>query len=110
VRFDDGLPGSFVDIKYARLIPEHKEQGDTSIPDNTRHNLVPTVSVDNGDDNEDVLVKMFHRLAVETAVTALADANNMADVERAINAQAVRIQAHALKILQRRRDNSNREG
>jgi hypothetical protein len=110
VRFDDGLPGSFVDIKYARLIPEHEEQGDTTILDNTRHNLVPAVSVDNGDDDEDVLVKMFHRLAVETAVTALADANNMADVERAINAQAVRIRAHALKILQRRRDNSNREG
>ncbi len=55
MRFDDGLPGSFVDVKYARLIPEHEEQGDTSTPDNTRHNLVPTVSVDNGDDDEDVL-------------------------------------------------------
>jgi hypothetical protein len=110
IRFDDGLPGSFVDVKYARLIPEHEEQEDTSATNNMHHNLVPTVSVDNGNDNEDVLVTMFHRLAVQTAVTALADANDMSDVEYAINAQAVRIRAHALKILQQGGGNNNREG
>ncbi len=68
------------------------------------------MSVDNGDDDEGVRVTMLYRLAVQKAVTALADANDMADVERAINSQAVRIRAHALKILRRRQDNSNRQG
>jgi hypothetical protein len=41
-------------------------------------------------------------LAIQTAVSALAEANDMADVERAIDEQATRTHTQARRILQRR--------
>jgi hypothetical protein len=98
VHFDDGLPGKFVDIKYARLLPEQQE---TDTDDDAHHNRIPAVSGDDEEEDEDVLVEMFHRLVVQTTVTTLADTNSMADVESAINDHVIHIRQHALKIPQR---------
>jgi hypothetical protein len=110
VRFDNGLPGTFVDVAYARLIAERGGHNETHQVNNIHPMETPAVSGDEEDDDDYVLVEMFDRLAVQTAITALADANNMADVERAINEQASRIREHAAKILRQRRNNNNRHG
>lgn len=99
VRFDDNRPGSYVDYKYARIVPSTQ---------NTRrvNNIVPddsmTVVSESAEQSDDTLVSLMESLAIQTAVSALAGANNMADVERAIDEQAERIRAQARRLLQRR--------
>jgi hypothetical protein len=103
INFDDGRPGTFVDIKYARLLTT--EQGNTDVSESSQDDWISQVS-NNDDDSEDELNAMFHRrLALETATTAISGANNIADVERVIADQASRILQHATRILQRRRNN-----
>jgi hypothetical protein len=104
INFDDGRPGTFVDIKYARLLTT--EQGNTDVSESSQDDWISQVSNDD-DDSEDELNAMFHRrLALETATTALSGANNIADVERVIADQASRIRQHATRVLQRRRSYS----
>jgi hypothetical protein len=85
VRFDDPRPGSYVDYKYARLMTttQPARHGD----DGTIEDWMTAVSEDVVvEDN--TLVSLMENLALQTAVSALAESNNMADVERAIDEQA----------------------
>jgi hypothetical protein len=99
VHFDDGQAGSYVDFRYARITPA---------PDTTTHNngdgieaVMIAVKSDTEDEEDNSLVGLMESLAIQTAVSALAEANDMADVERAIDEQATRIRAQARHILQR---------
>jgi 1,4-dihydroxy-2-naphthoate octaprenyltransferase len=57
---------------------------------------------ESAEQSDDTLVSLMESLAIQTAVSALAGANNMADVERAIDEQAERIRVQARRLLQRR--------
>jgi hypothetical protein len=91
VRFDDGQPGSYVDYRYARLMPIPETVTRNSNAAN--NDRVTTVFGDVGDEEEDdSLVILMESLAIQTAVSVLAGASDTADVERAIDEQATRMQ------------------
>jgi hypothetical protein len=99
VRFDDERPGSYVDYKYARLLTSNQatRRTDNVIPGKSMTVVPPDI-----EQEDDALVSLMESLAIQTATTALAEANDMADVERAIEQQAERIRVQARRLLHRR--------
>lgn len=85
-------------FRYARMMPTSgtiTHDNDDDIDD-----VVTAVSEDAEDEEDNSLVSLMESLAIQTAVSALAEANDMADVERAIDEQATRIHTQARCILQ----------
>jgi hypothetical protein len=99
VKFDDERPGSYVDYKFARLMTSTQTMRRT---DNVVNDESMTVVSGGAEEGDDALVSLMESLAIQTAVSALAGANDMADVEKAIEEQAERIRTQARRLLQRR--------
>jgi hypothetical protein len=99
VKFDDERPGSYVDYKFARLMTSTQTMRHT---DNVVNDESMTVVSGGAEERDDALVSLMESLAIQTAVSALAGANDMADVEKAIEEQAERIRTQARRLLQRR--------
>ena len=99
VRFDDGQAGCYVDFRYARVLPVPDPT--TRINDDRTRDAMTTVSEDADDEEGNLLIGLMENLAIQTAVSVLAEANDMADVEKAIAEQAVHIRTQAWRILQR---------
>ena len=96
INFDDGHAGSYVDYNYAQIIPP--TQPTAHAVDIDTDDWV-TAAPDNNTRDEDLLVTLMDRLAIQTAVGALAEANNMVDAERVIEEQAEWIRTQARHIL-----------
>ncbi len=99
VKFNDERPGSYIDYKFARLMTSTQTMRRT---DNVVDDESMTVVSGGAEEGDDALVSLMESLAIQTAVSALAGANDMADVEKAIEEQAERIRTQAQRLLQRR--------
>jgi ribosome-associated translation inhibitor RaiA len=99
VKFDDERPGSYVDYKFARLMTSTQTMRRT---DNVVNDESMTVVSGGAEEGDDALVSLMESLTIQTAVSALAGANDMTDVEKAIEEQAERIRTQARRLLQRR--------
>jgi hypothetical protein len=99
IRFDDPRPGSYVHYHYARLrIGRGTTRHDNDISFENHVTVVPE-DVVRGDNT---LVSLMENLVIQTAVSALSEANDMADVEKAIDEQADCIRIQARRLLRRR--------